>query len=323
MFSIVTPVFNKSAHLRETVLSALAQSFGDFELILVDDGSTDGSLETISDLEDKRIRILRQANGGASAARNAGLAAARHEWIAFLDADDLWLPEHLAELDRIRRRHLEAGLIGTAFLRSDRSGRMFDRAPADQAEGEIRRIRYFEAVGEGASPLWTSSAAIRADAWRALGGFCDDPIGQDSEYWARIAFDYPVATSTRATAVYRLGTGGIIDRARTRWQSRPLRSAADLSSAAALVCERYAAAPPELRPALDRFLDRYAGWCLMTSVANRDLATIRSLRRVYRGAPPLDHRLLMAAARLPAPLARGAYRLGFAAKAMLRRLRSG
>jgi glycosyltransferase involved in cell wall biosynthesis len=320
MFSIVTPVFNKREMLRETVLSALGQSFGEFELILVDDGSTDGSLETVSDLKDSRIRILRQANGGASAARNAGMAAARHEWIAFLDADDLWLPGHLGELDRIRRRHPEAGLIGTAFLRSDRAGRLIDAAPA--GEGEIRRIAYFDAVGRGGRPLWTSSAAIRTEAYRRLGGFCDDPIGQDSEYWARIAFDFPVATSTRATAVYRLGTGGIIDRARYRWQGRELRSAADLSSAAALVCARYPqVASPELRRALDLFLDRYAGWCLETSVANGDVRTIRVLRRIYRTPPALQHRLLLTAGRLPAPLARAAYRFGFAAKAAVRRLR--
>ncbi len=322
MFSIVTPVFNKREMLRETVLSALSQSYAGFELILVDDGSTDGSLETVSDLEDKRIRILRQANAGASAARNAGLAAARHEWIAFLDADDLWLPGHLAELDRIRRAFPDAGLIGTAFLRSDRSGAVLEPPAAGSDSGRIRLIGYFEEVGRGSSPLWTSSAAIRADAFRRLGGFCDDPIGQDSEYWARIAFDYPVAASDRATAVYRLGTGGIIDRARYRWQGRELRSAADLSSATALVCERYRhIASPALRRALDLFVDRYVGWCLETSVANGDIRTLRTLPRLYRSRPPLRHRLLLAAAMLPAPIACAAYRAGLAAKAAARRLR--
>src|SRR5919112_584138 len=109
MFTIVTPVFNKREMLREAVLSAVGQSYREFELILIDDGSTDGSLESVADIDDPRLRILRQANGGASAARNAGLAAARHPWVAFLDADDWWLPGHLAELDRIRSHHPDAG----------------------------------------------------------------------------------------------------------------------------------------------------------------------------------------------------------------------
>jgi glycosyltransferase involved in cell wall biosynthesis len=319
MFSIVTPVFNKREHLRAAVTSALAQTFADFELILIDDGSTDGSLDTIADLADPRIRILRQPNGGASAARNAGLAAATAPWIAFLDADDLWLPDHLAELDRIRRDHPEARLIGTAFLLSGPDGAF---APPPPHQGKTREVAYFDAVGRGATPLWTSSAAIHRDAYRALGGFNDDPIGQDSEYWARIAFHYPVAVSTRATAVYRRGTpGGIIENARSRWANRPLRSAGDLSSAAALVESRYAAAPLELRPALDLYLDRYVGWCLMNAVANRDIATIRKLPPLYRARPSREHRLLLALAGLPAPLARAAFGLGLRAKALARALR--
>ena len=316
MFSIVVPVFNKRALLRATVEGALAQSFADFELILVDDGSTDGSLEAIADIHDRRIRVFRQENGGASAARNAGMAAARHGWIAFLDADDLWLPDHLAELDRIRRRHPEAGLIGTAFVR----GTGATVPPA--GEGDIRLIPYFEEVGRGHSPFWTSSAAVRADAARAVGGFNDDPIGQDSEYWARVAFGYPVAASTRVTAVYRLGTGGIIDRARFRWRGRPIRSAADISSAAALVTERYPAVQsPELRRELDLYLDRYVSWCLEGSVELGDVATVRSLARLYRTAPTPEERWLMRAARVPTPAARAAFRAFLLGRSAIRRLR--
>src|ERR1051325_11534551 len=116
MFSVVVPLWNNRATVRETVASALAQHFADFELIVVDDGSTDGSVETLAGMDDPRLRIVRQANAGPGPARNAGIAAARADWIAFLDADDLWLPDHLAELDRVRTRFPDAGLIGTAYL---------------------------------------------------------------------------------------------------------------------------------------------------------------------------------------------------------------
>jgi glycosyltransferase involved in cell wall biosynthesis len=316
MFSIVVPVYNKRALLRATVESALAQSFAEFELILVDDGSTDGSLEAIADIADPRIRILRQENGGASAARNAGMAAARHDWIAFLDADDLWLPDHLSELDRIRSRFPEAGLIGTAFVRGTAAA-----LPAGGG-GDISTIAYFEEVGRGRLPFWTSSAAVRADAARAVGGFNDDPIGQDSEYWARVAFDYPVAASTRATAIYRLATGGIIDGARYRWRGREIRSAADISSAAALVSERYEKLESlELRRSLDLYLDRFVRWCLEHSVEIGDVQTVRSLPPVFRTAPTRTQTWLMRAARLPQPVARAAFKAFLAASSFKRRLR--
>jgi glycosyltransferase involved in cell wall biosynthesis len=312
MFSIVCPVYNKRLLLRATVESALAQSFAGFELILIDDGSTDGSLEVVSNIADPRLRVLRQANCGASAARNAGMAAARYDWIAFLDADDLWRPAHLEELDRIRQRHPEAGLIGTAFVRG--------KAPVTEGEGEIRLVPYFEEVGLGRSPFWTSSAAVRRDVARAVGGFNDDPIGQDSEYWARVAFDYPVAASTRVTAMYRLGTGGIIDQARYRWRGRAIRSTADISSAAALVSERYAAQPPKLRRQLELYLDRYVTWCLEGSVGIGDVATVRKLPPLYRTAPSAEERWLMRVAKLPTPAARAAFKVWLAAKSVLRRL---
>ena len=98
-----------------------------------------------------------------------------------------------------------------------------------------------------------------------------------------------------------------------------MQSAADLSSSRALVEARYPAATPELRPALDLFLHRYVAWCLKTSVANRDLPTLRALRPLYRTRPSLQHRMLLALANLPAPLARAAYGAGSGAKALARR----
>ena len=90
-FSIIIPIYNEEAYLREAIDSVLAQTVSDWELLLVDDGSTDASAAICADYaaSDARIRMLRQPNRGLSAARNAGLAAAKGEWIAFLDGDDL------------------------------------------------------------------------------------------------------------------------------------------------------------------------------------------------------------------------------------------
>lgn len=96
--SVVMPCYNGAAHLNVSIASALGQSFGDIELIVVDDGSTDGSAAILAGVSDPRIRVLTQRNNGVCAARNAGVAIARGEFVAFLDADDSWHPDCLQEL---------------------------------------------------------------------------------------------------------------------------------------------------------------------------------------------------------------------------------
>jgi len=319
MFSIVMPLWNKRHTLAATVATVLGQSWQGFELVVVDDGSTDGGAGLLAAFDDGRIRVLAQANAGPGAARNAGMEAARHDWIAFLDADDLWLPDHLAELDRIRRRFPEAGLIGTAFVRR---GRDELDPPARPVPPVIAEIDYFEREAAGEPILCASTAAIPRSTYSLLGGFGNDLHGQDSEYWARIALERPVATSSRVTAVYRLGTGGVTDRAlHTRRHGR-LRRLGDLGPVMALLAERY----PEIenagkRSAIDRFVDYRLRLSLRGAARAGDFAALRAMPALYPRPPRAGDRLILAIARLPTPLARAFYELGFGAKALLRRLR--
>ena len=111
LVSVIIPCYNRAHIVRETLDSLLAQTYGNFEALVIDDGSTDETRQVISVYTDPRIRYLHRANGGLSAARNAGLDVARGEFIAFLDSDDLWHPWKLEAQLEIFRRHPEAGLI--------------------------------------------------------------------------------------------------------------------------------------------------------------------------------------------------------------------
>ena len=95
-FSVVIPTFNRSASLLQTLRSCWQQSFTDFEVILVDDGSTDDTAEVVQQIDDNRLQFVRQPNGGPANARNNGMRVAQGRFIAFLDSDDVWYPDHLA-----------------------------------------------------------------------------------------------------------------------------------------------------------------------------------------------------------------------------------
>jgi len=114
--SVVIPLYNKAPYIARALASVITQTCQDFEVIVIDDGSTDGGAEIVRRLDDTRIRVIRQENRGVSAARNRGIESARTDFIAFLDADDEWTPTHLEALLRLRDRYPHAGAYGTAYL---------------------------------------------------------------------------------------------------------------------------------------------------------------------------------------------------------------
>ncbi len=149
-FSVVIPLYNKRPYVRRAVDSVLGQSFENFELIVVDDGSTDGGAETLADVVDARFRLVHQENAGEGAARNRGISEARAVWIALLDADDCWLPEHLFETALIIRAFPDSGLVATGFCEL-----------SDTSHVEPPKTREFEPpidrlLPGGLSPNWKS-----------------------------------------------------------------------------------------------------------------------------------------------------------------------
>ena len=110
-FSVIIPLYNKENYIEETIKSVLNQSFNDFEVIIVDDGSTDDSLKLASQLQNSKITIITQKNQGASVARNRAINAAKGKYIAPLDADDIWHKNHLSELKSLIHSFPNAGLF--------------------------------------------------------------------------------------------------------------------------------------------------------------------------------------------------------------------
>lgn len=200
--SVVVPIYNKERYLRRAVDSVLGQSFTDYELILVDDGSTDDSLAVARGYTDPRIRVIHQTNGGAGAARNRGIDEARAAMLAFLDGDDEWDPLFLEQMMALARDHPHAGLYCAPYVHVE-PGKV--RIHAKWVGVPDRGIlpRYFRSVAMGGPVISSSSVCVRRTVFDAVGKFSADSSGEDQDMWARIALRFPVAAVRgRPLAVY-------------------------------------------------------------------------------------------------------------------------
>jgi len=201
--SVVIPLYNKGPYIARALNSVLAQTFQDFEVIVVDDGSTDDGAEVVRSFEDPRIRLIQQENRGVSAARNRGIEAARAELVAFLDADDEWLPGFLETIMRLRRKFPEAGAYVTSYY-IQYYGHLqeanIQHLPSKPWEGIIPRFFQVAATSE---PITSSSVCVPRDVFDRIGSFMVGKWwGEDTEMWGRIALYYQIAFSREPGAVY-------------------------------------------------------------------------------------------------------------------------
>ena len=211
MISIIIPLFNKEKELISTLESVFSQSVDDYEIVMVDDGSTDDSVKTVREFtDDKRLRIVSQKNSGVGAARNEGIRNARYDLIAFIDADDLWHPEYLETQLGLADKFPEAGLFATEYEMLGTDGKS---SPAkineallgfDGVEGIIKD--YFHIASNSNPPLWTSAVMVRKESLLNVGGFPEGvKSGEDLLTWARLAYANKIAYSKRRLATYVLG----------------------------------------------------------------------------------------------------------------------
>jgi glycosyltransferase involved in cell wall biosynthesis len=183
-FSVVIPLFNKEAYVLRAIQSVLNQTHSDFELIVVDDGSTDGGAAVVESVIDPRVRLIRQPNGGVSKARNRGVQEARADWVSFLDADDEYEPEFLKRIFEFIRDHADAdlALVGTNHYFGDRSNVALQKPKEDGV------YDYFELFGNQRSPNNSSATVVNKAGFLAVGGF---PEGikyfEDWTTWFKLA----------------------------------------------------------------------------------------------------------------------------------------
>ena len=203
MISVVIPLYNKESTIERTVNSVLAQTVNDWELIVVDDGSSDNGPASVKQFEDRRIRLVTQANAGVSAARNRGVDLSNSDIVAFVDADDYWDPSHLSNLLELVKRFPEASIFATAYFMVGEVGQIRKTRLRNHATpSETMRISdYFFDALDGDPPVCSSAVAVSKAAFSQIGGFpLEVEAGEDLITWARLACVGKVAYSTRATA---------------------------------------------------------------------------------------------------------------------------
>lgn len=213
--TVVIPLYNKAPHIRRAIDSVMAQSMPDFELIVVDDASTDGGGGIVSAVRDERARLVRRAvrGVGGHAARNLGINEASTDFIAFLDADDEWKPQFLETIFAMRRRFPAAGAYATAYeIREPDGSARIPRPPGIPSRAwEGHLPNYFKAA-IGSSPVWTSAVVIPRQVLDEVGRFPEgEERGGDLDTWLRIALRYPIAYSSAVAAVYHRDATARID----------------------------------------------------------------------------------------------------------------
>lgn len=197
--SVIIPAYNAEKKIAETLDSVLRQTFSDFEVIVINDGSTDGTLEIVSKIPDRRIKVLSHPNAGAQKSRNRGIECALGEYLAFLDADDLWTRDKLECQLKALQANPEAAVAysWTDFI--NESGERLGRGQHFQFSNNVyERLLLGDFIGSGSNPL------VRKEAVLNVGNFDESLVGgQDWEMWLRLAARYHFTVVPKVQVLYR------------------------------------------------------------------------------------------------------------------------
>ena len=250
--SIIIPLYNKAPQVRRALDSIAAQTFADFEAIVVDDGSTDDGAAIVADYPDARFRLIRQANAGPGAARNAGIAQARGEFIAFLDADDEWLLNYLEEsVNQLERFGPEVASVTSGYIEHP-SGKstegLWRKRGLTDGIHRVQPDTKASLVVSMLAYMSPCSTLARAEVFRKWGGFYDREkcaFGEDAFLWLKVLLNETVAFNLKPLAQFHREASGL---SKNRNGARPVEPfLADAS-------EIEAACPVPLRDLLRKVL---------------------------------------------------------------------
>lgn len=202
-FSIIIPLFNKQNHIENTIKSVLNQTYTNYEIIVINDGSTDESVSKVLEFKDSRIQLYNQKNQGVAIARNLGIEKAKYDYIAFLDADDLWMENHLETLNTLIQDFPNAGIYASRYQLIFKEGKVTVpkfKGIATDFYGIVPD--YFDASLNYAVTT-SSSIVVPKSVFEEIGIFKPNiTSGEDVDMWIRIATKYTVAISNKITASY-------------------------------------------------------------------------------------------------------------------------
>ena len=200
-FSVIIPLYNKEKFVENTLKSVLNQSFINFEVIIVNDGSTDASEEKVKQFNDDRIRYFSKENEGVSTARNYGITIAKSEYITFIDADDLWHPDFLQEMfqniNRFPNQKIFSGAIEVETI-----AKTLKAQYSIEKTSDCEIVNYFDASIK-TTVICTSCAVFHKSIFDEIGDFDSNlKSGQDTDLWIRMGLIYPVVFSWKILARY-------------------------------------------------------------------------------------------------------------------------
>lgn len=200
-FSVIIPLYNKENYIENTLKSVLDQTFTDFEIIIVNDGSTDNGLQVAKRFNDSRIIIAEQQNQGVSVARNRGIELSKSDYITFIDADDYWYPHFLELMFKNIKKYPNQSVFAAA-IEVETSKKIFEAQYSIEKTSDCETVNYFKASSKE-TVICTSCAVFHKNVFEKIGVF-DTNIrsGQDIDLWIRIGLVYPVLFSWKISARY-------------------------------------------------------------------------------------------------------------------------
>lgn len=196
MISVVIPLYNKESLISNTIQTVLNQTLQDFEIVVINDGSTDNSVAEVKKIDDSRIRIINQKNSGVSAARNRGIHEAKGDFIALLDGDDEWKPDYLKTQFELTQKYPECDVFAMNYEFQDINGKktptIINKLPFKDVDGVLSN--YFEVASCSHPPICSISVMARKGIFESVGGFPQGiKSGEDLLTWARLACRYKIA----------------------------------------------------------------------------------------------------------------------------------